>query len=100
MLLTTMKRPTPSCLSNEELVARVAPRPAVPFAIRTLPAPSPAPPSTTPPAAVVLPPPPVLSHHEAAVTPLSPGQYRVRFTADAAMEQKLRFAKDLLRHAI
>jgi len=34
------------------------------------------------------------------VSPLAPGRYEIRFTATAAMREKLRMAQDLLRHVI
>ena len=34
------------------------------------------------------------------IAPLSPGRYAVRFTASAKTREKLRFAQDLLRHAV
>lgn len=34
------------------------------------------------------------------VEPLSPGRYRVQFTADAELKQRIELARDLLRHAV
>jgi hypothetical protein len=76
------------------------------------PPPSPGPPSPGPPspssptdtAPPVLPPAPapawVLSKRAAEVTPLSPDRYKVQVTIGGETLEKLRRAKDLLRHAI
>src|SRR6266540_1604810 len=69
-----------SKLQVEEIAARLWPRPDVPSAIRKLPAP-PARPS-------------------GEVTPLSPDRYRVQVTIGGDTLEKLRLAKDLLRHAV
>jgi hypothetical protein len=34
------------------------------------------------------------------IEPLSPGRYRVQFTADAALKEKLELARDLMRHTL
>jgi hypothetical protein len=87
----------------EEIVARLSPWPDAPPTIRKLPAPRPAPPplagSSPPPAAVPLPavPPPA---RPASVTPLSPDRYKVQLTISGDALEKLRLAKDMLRHAI
>ncbi len=104
-----------SKLQVEEIAARLWPRPDVPSAIRKLPAPRPvarlpaAPPPSLPPTAIdarpgaasalrVLPSPPARPSGE--VTPLSPDRYRVQVTIGGDTLEKLRLAKDLLRHAV
>jgi 5-methylcytosine-specific restriction endonuclease McrA len=86
----------------EELVARLAPRPAVAPTIRKLPerpAPAPAEPLT-----LALGPaparPPAREEHRRAIAPLAEKMYRVEFTADQELHDKLRQAQDLLRHRI
>ena len=86
----------------EEIVARLAPRPDVAPAVRRLPKPAP-PPSVVPcgeaaPGAAPLPTP--SSPAPPAATPLSPDRYRIQFTIGTDTLEKLRLAKDLLRHAI
>ena len=82
----------------EELVARLAPRPDVVASFRRLPPPSPSEPSPVvrvetiritgqPPARPV-------------VAPLAPDRYRLQLTIGGDTLEKLRLAKDLLRHAI
>lgn len=44
--------------------------------------------------------PPHGSRASAEVEPLSPGRYKVVFTADAALKRKLELARDLLRHSV
>ena len=99
----------------EEIVARLAPRPDVVASIRKLPAPmaatlaaavatpaaafaNPAP-ATACPASVVASPAPTPPRPTAPV-PLSPDRYKVQFTIGTETLEKLRRAKDLLRHAI
>jgi hypothetical protein len=82
----------------EEIVAGLMPRPDVPPFIRKLPSPRPSLPPPAPVEAAVplrppAPPPPV-------VTPLSPYRYKVQFTIGGDTLEKLRLAKDMLRHAI
>jgi hypothetical protein len=70
---------------------------AVPFALDSVapfPAPSEASPSVGPGGPVV----PMM--RSAAVRPLSPDRYRYQLTIGGATLEKLRFAKDLLRHAL
>ncbi|MGH2375891.1 MAG: HNH endonuclease [bacterium] len=106
----------------EELVARLRPQPPVPDVIRRLPVRGPAkihsaasgtasqaaPTGSSPdrdPLPLMAPdgpaadsaPPPV---RPAVVTPLAPQRYKVQFTADAALHEKLRQAQALLRHQI
>jgi hypothetical protein len=110
----------------EELLVRYFPRPDVPAAVRTLPAPrafaavsdtalsSPLdttlPPPADPPAGVA----PAASLPSAGgsrpalsaparrpvVSPLAPDRYEIKFTASAQTRDKLRQAQDLLRHAV
>ena len=92
----------------EEIVARLAPRPDVAPAVRKLPKPAP-PPRVVPgeeaceEAATVAAPLPLPSSPappRPAATPLSPDRYRIQFTIGTDTLEKLRRAKDLLRHAI
>lgn len=99
----------------EEIVARLQPRPSVPSTIRRLPAPG----ASTPPAAdgtphadlamegvatpmegAILGVGGLSPSRRAVVEPLSPGQFRVQFTADGETRDKLHLAPDLLRHRI
>ena len=97
----------------EALVARWFPKPAEPDVIRKLPAPraqpkanpSPSPPAAPSPAARLAQPPiaaPALATTAVApvVQPLSADHFKVQFTADRALNDKLREARDLLRHQI
>jgi hypothetical protein len=100
----------------EELVARHFPRPDSPPFVRRLPssgvvptpsseavAPaSPVEPSAAPAEDRVAPQPAAGTHTppRPLATPLSVGRYQIRFTASASTWQKLRVARDLLRHAI
>jgi hypothetical protein len=114
----------------EELVARLAPRPDVPSAVRRLPAPVSPPSSGTRAASLPIPDPsaaaaltkapdfsaahaalvpsPPLSvatsgpnrPSAAAVMPLSPDRYKLQVTIGGATLEKLRQARDLLRHAV
>jgi hypothetical protein len=101
----------------EEIVARLSPRPDVAASVRKLPEPksaapggsvtdlstgsgptdSPVPP--VPPAEAV---PVPLPHarRSAEVTPLSPDRYRYQLTIGGPTLEKLRLAKDMLRHAL
>ena len=81
----------------EEIVAGLWPQPEAPPLMRKLPAlrPSPAAPAAPPPPAPVPMPVP-----RPAVAPLSPDRYKVQFTIGVATLEKLRLAKDMLRHAI
>jgi len=91
----------------EEIVAGLWPQPDVPPSLRKLPPPRPAPPppappigvarfTATPPPAPSMPPP----ARPAQVTPLSPDRYRVQLTIGGETLERLRLAKDMLRHAI
>jgi len=46
------------------------------------------------------PPAPSVGRPPSLTEPLSPGRYKIQFTADAALKGKLELARDLLRHAI
>ena len=89
----------------ELLVAELAPKPDVPSVVRKLPG--------ARPSARVVPQPPVEpapSSHEArelrleapvqVTTPLSPGRYKVQFTATQVLHDKLQQLKDLMRHQV
>jgi hypothetical protein len=87
----------------EEMVARLAPFPEAPAFIRKLPAPRPAypPPEFRAPAGPVAPPPPLPRPGPSGeVTPLAPDRYKLQLTIDGSTLEKLRLAKDMLRHAI
>jgi hypothetical protein len=103
----------------EEIVARLSPRPEVSTTVRKLPEkklePKPAPSPTRAPEAVVqlapvpaagpavLTPPAQLSPRQGCrgeVTPLSPDRYKLQLTIGGSTLEKLRLAKDMLRHAI
>jgi len=83
-------------------VARLAPQPAVAPTIRKLPE-RPAP-ARAEPLALALDPaparPPPREDHRRAIEPLAEKMYRVEFTADQELHDKLREAQDLLRHRI
>jgi hypothetical protein len=86
----------------EELVARVAPQPAVAPTIRKLPeraAPAPAKPLAL---ALDAAParPAAREDHRPAIAPLAEQTYRVQFTASRELRDKLRQAQDLLRHRV
>jgi hypothetical protein len=101
-------------LQVEEIAARLWPRPDAPSSVRKLPAPRPLaplpttqPPSPLPPADIhpatsspprSLPPPP--ARLTAQVEALSPDRYRVQVTIGGDTLEKLRLAKELLRHAV
>ncbi len=112
----------------EEMVARLAPWPDEPVVIRKLPAPrvvsvavplssaQPAPQrrlvrlgrravaasqsSAPPPSQAASPAPPSLAPRPAAVVPLSPDRYKLQVTIAGETLEKLRLAKDMLRHAL
>ncbi len=90
----------------EEIVAGLWPQPDVPPSFRKLPGPSPAPPPPVPLGAAVPVTPPFPSQPlpppapSAAATPLSPDRYKVQFTIGGDTLEKLRLAKDMLRHAM
>jgi hypothetical protein len=99
----------------EELLASHFPCPAVPDQMRKLPErrmepeaePKSAPPAPAEPhrAPLAAPPEPLLlrpapSERRPSVEPLSAEQFKVQFTADRALRDKLRQAQDLLRHQV
>jgi hypothetical protein len=96
----------------EEIVARLAPKPDVPTSVRKLAAPKtvvapPAPPpclvaaNPVAPTQEMPPAPPVAAPQveRAVVKPLSPDRYKLQLTIGGGVLEKLRFVKDLLRHA-
>jgi len=94
-------------LQVEEIAARLSPQPDVPAFVRKLPAPRPAPwPTAEPPnqqassdstvPITALP----SRAHPATVAPLAPFRYRLQVTIGGDTLEKLRLAKDMLRHAI
>lgn len=85
----------------EEIVARLAPFPEAPVSIRKLPAPRPAlpPPEPRGPEDQVAPPLP-RPWPSGGVTPLAPDRYKLQITIGGSTLEKLRLAKDMLRHAI
>ena len=96
----------------QELVARLAPAPDVPTSIRKLPSPAPMPtppaastptpcptPASPAPAAAPTPTPPTRAAR-AEVKPLSPDRYEFQLTISGDTLEKLRMAKDMLRHAL
>jgi hypothetical protein len=95
-------------LQVEEIAARLWPRPDASASIRKLPEPKPAAhpaalapsagPGGSPPNGSY--PPPFLERPSAGVTPLAPDRYRVQVTIGGDTLEKLRLAKDLLRHAV
>jgi hypothetical protein len=86
----------------EEIVARLSPRPDAAASVRKLPTPRPVFPPPAPPLETVRPLPPVLPAPTppAEAMPLSPGRYKLQVTIAGDTLEKLRLAKDLLRHAI
>jgi hypothetical protein len=99
----------------EEMVARLAPWPDEPVVIRKLPAPrvvsvavqlssaQPCPAaqsSAPPPPQAAQPAFPSLASKPAAVVPLSPDRYKLQVTIGGETLEKLRLAKDMLRHAL
>ena len=88
-------------LQVEEIAARLWPRPDAPSAVRKLPAPRPVTHLPTTPAPSPPPAPlPSPARPTAEVTVLSPDRYRVQVTIGGDTLEKLRLAKDLLRHAV
>jgi hypothetical protein len=85
----------------EELAAAFWPRPDAPSFVRKLPPPASLPAHEAPPLDASrwtgAPAPPARS---ADVTPLAPDRYKVQVTIGAETLEKLRLAKDLLRHAV
>jgi hypothetical protein len=81
----------------EELVARLRPQPPVPDMIRKLPARVPEMTHTPTPSSAAQDAAPA---RRSVVTPLAPQQFKIQFTADAALHEKLRQAQALLRHQI
>jgi len=64
--------------------------------------PHPAPDTSPPPNARTTPAAPLCAptpHPQTRIEPLSSGRYKIQFTADAALKEKLELARDLLRHA-
>ena len=89
----------------EEIVAGLSPRPEVTAFIRKLAGPKPASPLVEAPAPLAPFPAPSARHllgqaGSGEVTPLSPDRYKLQVTIGGATLEKLRLAKDMLRHAI
>ncbi|HKP59081.1 MAG TPA: HNH endonuclease signature motif containing protein [Polyangiales bacterium] len=91
----------------EKLVAELAPKPDVPSVVRKLPSARPAarvvPPPEVGPAPAELPVRELRLEAPAQTqwtTPLSPGRYKVQFTATQVLHDKLQQLKDLMRHQI
>jgi len=86
----------------EKLVARLAPKPDVPSSIRKFPtsAPNAALLQPSSPITGVLPFPRKPQQHRTILAPLSENKYEIKFTATQALHDKLRRARDLLRHRI
>ena len=89
----------------EEIVARLAPFPEAPAFLRKLPGPRPAlPPALARgpagPVAPFAPAPAAPPGRSGEVTPLAPDRYRLQLTIGGSTLEKLRLAKDMLRHAI
>jgi hypothetical protein len=93
----------------EVIVARLWPRPDVPASLRKLPAPklTSAPTSAAPGATlstITQPPPPVppstTTRGPAPVAALSPDRYKLQVTIGGETLERLRLAKDMLRHAV
>jgi hypothetical protein len=74
----------------ELIVAELAPKPDVPSVLRKLPANRPSVRAT----------PAARENTPQVTTPLSPGRYKVQFTATQALHDKLQQLKDLMRHQI
>ena len=93
-------------LQVEEIAARLAPQPDVPAVVRRLPDPRPAAlPAWGPGAAGPAAAPAAVATAAApgppsSIAPLSPFRYRFQLTIGGAVLEKLRLAKDMLRHAI
>jgi len=88
-------------------VARLAPRPDVPPSLRKLPTPAavalpatPLPAATVPVSTVRVVTVAVPGYPGPAVVPLSPDRYRLQLTIGVETLEKLRLARDMLRHAI
>jgi len=90
----------------EAIVARLSPRPDVPFSVRRVPLSRPEAPTATEPVpmweAPTAPPPQTVPGVSAAapVTPLSPDRYKLQVTIGGETLEKLRLAKDMLGHAL
>jgi hypothetical protein len=86
----------------EELVARVAPKPAVPPMVRKVPEHSARPPAEPLSLALDRTPvaPPTRQDNRPAVTPLAEETFKIQFTASGEFRDKLRQAQDLLRHRV
>jgi hypothetical protein len=92
----------------EQIVSRLAPWPDVPAFIRKLPPPRPATPPGVVPQGAAAPlapgpapaPPASQKPSPATVTALAPDRYKVQLTVGGDTLEKLRLAKDMLRHAI
>jgi len=90
----------------EEMVAALMPFPDVPPSIRKLPGPVSAVPEDTVPGTpghsppTLHPTPPMPPARPAVVTPLAPDRYKMQLTISGDTLEKLRLAKDLLRHAV
>jgi hypothetical protein len=89
----------------ELLVAELAPKPDVPSVVRTLPGARPAARAMSPAAAEPGPSAPTVRELRLEMpgqqtTPLSPGRYKVQFTATQALHDKLQRLKDLMRHQL
>jgi len=84
----------------EEIVARLAPFPEAPVLIRKLPAPKPAMPPPEPRGPAPSTPLPPRQGPSGEVTPLAPDRYKLQLTIGGSTLEKLRLAKDMLRHAI
>jgi hypothetical protein len=96
-------------LEVEEILARLSPRPDVPSSLRRLPTPAPAaavpspaplPAPTVPVSTVRVVTVAVPGYPGQAVAPLSPGRYRLQLTIGPETLEKLRLARDMLRHVI
>ena len=93
----------------EGIVARLSPRPDVPPSLRKLPTPAlaapvlpaaPLPAATVPVSTVRVVTVAVAGYPGQAVAPLSPDRYRLQLTIGLETLEKLRLARDMLRHAI
>jgi hypothetical protein len=101
---------------TEELVARLAPKPAAPTIVRKLPEPRnsapeaptfsfgiaipPAPSELSPAPALAVPPPAPGRDERAMVAPLAEDAFKFQFTGSRACHDKFRQAQELLRHRI
>jgi hypothetical protein len=92
----------------EELVAELVPKPDVPAKIRKLPVPKAQQTKSTPASAPTeaplfgapAPSAPSTRRPSANVEPLAPARYKIEFTADQALHDKIEKARELLRHRI